>query len=340
MGAPLAARFDGDDRRPTVTAFPDGSVDRFYEVFDGDSRIGERASFARRINAERTTGFTLRPSAVEPGGHAVNMADQADRLGNDVTLVGHLDDPTFAELSFETLSMGEPSRVSIYDFDDGDVLAIDSSTDIEEWSLAALREATGAAFEPLLSADVVFCTNWSSVHALPEALAELSAADLDGGYFVFDPGRLADRSATEVLRLIDALTDLTESYDVVVAANGTEVRSLAEHLADDNREPDDVGSALERLRAAAELDAAVVHETEAAVAALPGERVRVENFDVEAVRHTGGGDRFDAGLAHALARDWSWEDALRVGNACASRYVATGESATTTELGEFLREHE
>lgn len=340
MDTPLAARLDSDDRHPAVTAFPDGSVDHFYEVFDGDRRIRRREAFAEAAATGQTAAFSLQRSAVEPGGHAVNMAAQADLLGDDVALVGHLDDPAFADLPFETVSMGEPARVAVYGFDDGDVLAVEASADIEEWSLANFRAATDGVFESLLSADIIFCTNWTTFGAIPDALAELAAADLDGGYFVLDPGGLADRSNVEVRRLFGALADLTGSYDVVLAANGDEVRSLAEVLAGDDPEPDEVGASLDRLRAAADLAAAVVHEAEVAVAATSEGRLRVENFDVEPVRHTGGGDRFDAGLGHALARDWSWEDALRLGNACASRYVATGESATSAELAAFLRQRE
>lgn len=339
MGTSLPARLVGDDEQPAVTAFPDGSVDHYYEVFDGDRRLQSREAFAEAAAAGRTAAFTLRRRAVEPGGHAVNAAVQADLLGDDVTLVGHLDDAVLADLPFETISMGDPARVAVHRFDDGAVLTADPSTDVAEWSLADLREATDGAFRSLLSADVVLCTNWTSFDALPDALAELAAVDLDGGYFVFDPGGMAGRSDAAVRRLLGALADLTTSYDVVLAANGDEVRSLTGVVADDEATAD-VGESLERLRAATDAAAAVVHEADAAVAATPAGDVRVENFEVDPVRHVGGGDRFDAGLGHALARGWSWTDALGLGNACASRYVATGEAGTAADLAAFLRRRE
>lgn len=339
---------DGDsqarrDAPPTATAFPDGSVDRFYDVFAGGDRVRRRESFAETVAAGRTASFAVRESAVEPGGHAVNAAVQADALGGDVTLVGHLDDPAFADLPFETVSTGAPSRVVIYEFDDGDVLAVEPSADVENWSLDEVRSATGSSFEDLLSADVVLCANWPTFDALPDALAELAAADLDGGIFVFDPGEIASPSESAVRELFDALSDLTGSYDAILAANGEEVRALAGMVHDGvggAGDRSDVADRLERLRARADLTAAVCHETEAAVAATTAGRVRVENFDVEPVRNTGGGDRFDAGLGHALALGWGWEDALRLGNACASRYVATGETGSAADVAEFLRERE
>lgn len=339
MAPSLPARLERDVRRPTVTAFPDGSVDEFYDVFDGGRRVRRREAFAEAVVSGRTAEFTLRRQAVEPGGHAVNMAAQADLLGDDVTLVGHLDDPAFADLPFEAVSMGDPAHVSVYGFDDGDVLVVEPSADVETWSFADFRAATGGAFESPLSADVVFCTNWTTFDAIPDALAELAATDTDGGHLLFDPGSLAARTDAEMRRLLDVLADLTD-YDVVLAANGEEMRSLAEAVGDGDQTRADLESMLDRLREAGDLAAAVVHEADAAVAATPEGRVRADNFGVDPVRHTGGGDRFDAGLGHALAYDESWEDALRLGNACASRYVATGESATAAELAAFLRQHE
>lgn len=340
MDSSLAGRLEDGDRRATVTAFPDGSVDHFYRVFSGGRRVERREEFTELVSDGRSSAVTLESSAVEPGGHAVNMAAQADLLGDDVSLVGHLDDPVFDELPFETVSMGDPARVAVHGFDDGDVLTVEPSADVRGWSFEDLRAATGASFEALLSADVVFCTNWTTFDAIPAALAELAAAGCEGGHFVFDPGGVRARTDDEIHRLFDALADLAASYSVVLAANAAEVESLAAAVTDDEHDPGGLEACLDWLRRAGDLTAAVVHEAEAAVAVTSDERRRVENFAVDPVRHTGGGDRFDAGLAYALARDWPLADALTLGNACASRYVATGASGTPEELAAFLREHE
>ncbi|MFC7138561.1 carbohydrate kinase family protein [Halosimplex aquaticum] len=339
MSRSLPDRLESGDQTATVTALPDGSVDRFYEVFDGERRVRSREAFGEAITTGHSPAFSVRRTSVEPGGHAVNMAEQAGLLGNDVTLVGHLDDPVFEEFPVETLSMGDPASVGVYGFDDGDVLLADPPEGVAEWSLADLRTAVGDRFDALLSADAVFWTNWTTFDATPEALSELAGSDLDGNYLVFDPGSLSARSPAAMDRLVDALTDLGDAYDVVLAVNAGEARALADGIAAESA-PEELSDVTAFLREAAALAGAVVHEAEATVAATPDGRVRVENVAVDPVRHTGGGDRFDAGLAHALARGWGWEDALRLGNACASRYIATGESATPEELATFVRERE
>ena len=53
----------------------------------------------------------------------------------------------------------------------------------------------------------------------------------------------------------------------------------------------------------------------------------------------GAGDRFSGALAWALARDWPWEPALALGNACAAAFVATGETADLEALDARLRGH-
>lgn len=338
MVASIATRLANDDTRATVAAFPDGSVDRFYDVYADGDRIERREGFVEAISSDRSPAVTVRRSATEPGGHAVNMAVQASLLGNDVTLVGHLDDPVFDELGVETISMGAPADVDVFGFEDGDVLSVEPSDDAVEWSFADLEAATRGRYGAVLSADLLFCTNWASYDALPDVLAELATADLDGGHLLVDPGRATGRDDAAISRLFEVLSDLGDSFDVVLAANGTEVRTLAGAVGHVGSSPADVDACLERLQAAGDLAAAVVHEVDAAIARTPTDRVRTANFEVEPTRHTGGGDRFDAGLGHALARGWSWSDALRLGNACASRYIATGESPGPDELAVFLRD--
>lgn len=339
MGSSLAARLESDDARATVTAFPDGSIDTVYHVHDGDGRIERREAFVEAITAGRSPAVTRREVTVEPGGHAVNMAQQAALLGDDATVVGHLDDPVLQSLPVKTVSMGAPTTVDVLGFDDADVLIAEPSADAETWSVERFRTATDGRFASLLSADLVFCANWATFDALPDVLSAIAAAEPDGGDFLVDPGRIASRSDEDLVGLVDALAGLTDAFDVVLSANDAEMCALAGALDSPGGDPDGRAEVLDRVRRAGSLTAAVVHEVDAAAVATADGHRTVENVEVAPTRHTGGGDRFDAGLAHALSRGWSWQDALRLGNACAARYIATGESATTAELAAFLRDH-
>ncbi|KPN30473.1 hexose kinase, 1-phosphofructokinase family [Halolamina pelagica] len=78
------------------------------------------------------------------------------------------------------------------------------------------------------------------------------------------------------------------------------------------------------------------HGKQAALAATGEGVVRVENPTVDAQRQVGGGDRFDGGLAVGLGAGWDWPVALACGNACASYYVATSETASAATLRTWL----
>lgn len=337
--AELAATLRADSPRVEVTAFPDGSVDAYYEV-DGaeDERIDSRAAFGERI-ADGADSFSVDRTATGPGGQAVNVARQTHALGDETHLFGHLDDPAFDGLDFDTESMGAPASVSVYSFDDGDLMLAEGSPDMSEWSLSTLRAAAGEAFEDRLTADAVCCVNWVSFDAMTDALDRVAAEGFDGGPFVFDPGDLTGARAESVTRLCDVLGDLERSYDVVLSADGDEVAHLGRVLSAESADADvdaDDDLPLSEIRERVGISGVVRHGTSEATAATEEGRVEVANVEADgAKRQTGAGDRFTGGLAHALAAGWGWADALGLGNLCASYRVEYGETGTRASLAEY-----
>jgi sugar/nucleoside kinase (ribokinase family) len=311
----LAARLaDGLDS-VRFGAFPDGSVDDYYRLHDGESAVTSRRSFADAIVAGRDS-FALEHVVTEVGGQAVNAARQAAALGDDTLLAGHLDHPIF-EFDFETASMGAPARVRVCLFDADDVLFVEESADLAGWSFADLQDTIDSV-DALLERDALCCTNWASVPGLGAALRDVAARDPDGGVFCLDPGPLSTGQAES---LVDALTPLGDAYDVVVSVNDDEAGRLAAAVGHDGRPTE--SAALEAIRVATNATGVVVHGTDAAVASTPGGRVSVPTLDVSrGLTETGAGDRFSAGLARSLAAGWAWDLAVAMGNACAAHYVA------------------
>lgn len=335
--AELAATLRADPPRVEVTAFPDGSVDAYYEVDgDADERIDSRVAFGERI-ADGGDSFSVDRTATGPGGQAVNVARQTYALGDETHLFGHLDDPTFDGLDFDAESMGAPASVSVYEFDDGDLMLAEGSPDMSEWSLSTLRAAAGEAFEDRLTADAVCCVNWVSFDAMTDALDRVAAEGFDGGPFVFDPGDLTGAPAASVTRLCEVLGDLERSYDVVLSADGDEVAHVARSLSAEDAEADADGDpALPTIRERVGISGVVRHGASAATAATAEGRVEVANVEADGEnRQTGAGDRFTGGLAHALAAGWGWADALGLGNLCASYRVEYGETGTRESLAEY-----
>lgn len=326
----LAARLC-DAAAPSVTTLPDGSVDRFRSVRAGADTVDTRASFGRELLAGDRDAFALETRAVEPGGQAVNVAEQAHALGADVTLYGHLDDPVFEGLPFAARSMGRPADVDVLEFDDGAVMLADDSGDVADWTLADLRAAT--PLDAALAVDGVCWTNWNSTPNATAAMRTVADRDLDGGALVCDPGGIVGAEPDSLGELCDALSVLAEDFEVHLSADCDEIRAFAAALALDADDDDERVTALRE-----EVGATVVeHGPARAVAATEAGVVSVETVRAEdPARTTGGGDRFSAGLTYAAALGWDAELALACANACSSRYVHTGETGTAAELTAFV----
>jgi len=330
--ADLVDRLDGGLEPVRFGAFPDGSVDDYYRLRDGDSTVTSRESFAAAVTAGRDS-FAFDHVVTDAGGQAVNAARQAAALGDDVTLVGHLDHSIF-EFDFETVSMGVPARVRICLFETDDVMFVEESADLATWSFADLREAVDDV-DDFLERDALCCTNWASLPDLGAAFADIEARDPDGGVFCVDPGPL---SAGQAGDLLDALPLLGRAYDVVVSVNEDEARWLAEAAGCDRRPTD--GDVVDGIRTAANAAGIVVHGADAAVAATPDGRVSVPTLDVSrGLTETGAGDRFSAGLARSLAAGWGWDLAIAMGNACAAHYVSGAGTGSADDLRAHVDDH-
>jgi len=313
-----------------VTAFPDGNVDRRYRVHEGGGEVPSRRSFGGRI-AGAADDFDLVTDGVEPGGQATNMAQQAAALGVEATLLGHLDAPIFGDLDFETVSMGDPARVELLRFDDGDLMLVEDPESHTAWGVDDLDAAAAAADGEPYAADAVCCGNWASFPEMTATLAEL-ADRLACDVFVLDPGGVTGIDASAAAGLSDALATLDSACDAIVSVNRREARALAAAVDESG------GNPIDRIRRAADLTGVALHGEDAAVAATPEGSHHVPSVDVaDPVRDAGAGDRFSAGLAYGLATGWGWERALAAANACSTYFVEYGETATPGRLPAYLR---
>jgi hypothetical protein len=304
---------------PRLAAFPDGSLDIFSRVRAADGSHLSKAGLRDRLTGARSQAFHLEERVVEPGGQAVNAAQQAYALGDEVRLDSFLDHHRL-DLPFESYSHGQPSRVHIHEFTDGDLLYVSISEDVAGW--------TPESFETIPDADGYFCANWVTIDGMTDALYML-AGELDGNAFVFDPGDLTTADPDAVRGLGDALATLDGGIDTALSVNRRELVAFADALG--------VEAETAAVRREIGLSTVVVHEKEAAYAAHADGTTTVPNFDIDhATRNTGGGDRFGAGFLHGLAVGADLDAALALGNTCASYYVATGETGTADDLLAFI----
>ncbi|RKD95263.1 carbohydrate kinase family protein [Halopiger aswanensis] len=338
----------------TIVALPDGSVDHWYAVVgEGGERLESPAAFARQLESGLET-VSLEPLEVRPGGQAVNAALQAHALGEDVTLVGHLDHPVFDELPFDARSMGSPAHIRVLAFDGDDVLLAEPGP-TAEWRLEDLLAVI--EWERLTGADALCCPNWVSVRGLTAVFERLGSSTIDHRLpVVVDPGALETVEPSALADFFDALSqadsgDADPSADsgveLVISVNPTEFEAAAAVALEDGAAqpasesaPEPTPERVESLRSALAVSGVVSHGSAAAVGATRSDAVSVPMLEIESPRtSTGAGDRFSGGLASALAREWPFETALALGNACAAAFVESAATADPAALRSFVREH-
>lgn len=317
---------------PAFATLPDGSVDRYCTLSAGAvGPIQTQKTLGREIHDANRSAFRMQVDTTEPGGQAVNVAQQLHAFESEVTCYGHLDDPVFDTLAFETVSMGDPALVYAFNFTDGDVMFVEESA-VADWTLRELRQV--ANLSNVFTVDAICCSNWVSFPEMGPALHQLSDEDLPRVPFVLDPGDIVGSAPNEIDALREALTALQDTFDVIYNANREEIRATAATLP---APPGDDRDRLTAIRKATGIEAVVMHaRTEAVVSTAEGlttvDNVRVDRPE----RHTGGGDRFTGGLGYGLASEWDWELALACGNACAAHYVKTGDTGTIDDIIKFI----
>lgn len=332
----LVGRLEDPPPALDVAAFPDGSVDSYYRVCDGDRRLATRDAFAATLTAGRDA-LQLADRQRFPGGQTVNMARQADALRDSVHLVGHLDDPIFESLPFETTSVGDPADVSILRFEDENLMLAARSSAARKWRFEQLREAVDP--ETFLDVDLICCGNARVFDDLGRA-AERIAAGGSGGTLVYDPGDITGWTPDSRLALIEALTTFERGYRTVLSANEPEIEALSAALPSED-DGDSLAGRVERIRDRSGLTGVVAHTARRAVAATAETTVDVPNLDTDrVVSATGAGDRFTAALGHGVAADWPWKPTLQLGHACASYHVVNGETVSREEIAAYVEQSE
>lgn len=354
----LVDRLATEGCQPRITSLPDGSVDTYYTVFDGQGeRLTDRETLGERIACGNHDSFPIERESREPGGQAVHMARQTHALGAETTLFGHLEDPVFAVLPFEAVSMGEPALIDVFSLADDDILLSEQSADLDDWSPATLEDAASSdTLRDALEADALCCGNWASIEGVTDALETLADGSVAAETVVVDPGPVSTRSNEAVENLLETLGELEGTTDVIYSVNRTELECTAEaidamesdatvEMVGANETADDVAvtaetgdlEALANVREAAGISGVVLHAADIAAASTNAGETVLENLAVEDPRRrTGAGDRFSAALAVGYALGWEWETILALSNCCAAYHVETATTGGRDDLRTFL----
>ncbi len=348
------------DRLPVVMGF-DAFVDESIRI------VGQRhspesyqpmptiADFGAWANA--ATGQSgLREFVCEQvtaGGCTVNMGDGIATLGFPLTAfsgVGAPPHPVFADFiakceAVHSLGM-DPGRAIVTEFDDGKLMFC-SFSHFANFTPAYLREqfADGVFRTACEQASGIALTSWSVYPYMTECwkflVEEVLAGRSHRPHFFFDLADPASRTADALVEMLDALKGFESIGRVALSVNGNEANQIARALKID--EPGSDAKSWERLaneiRMRAEISETSIHLIDSATTATTELVTTVSGpYCIKPKRSVGAGDRFNAGFFAGLLLGLNPADRLRLGNASSGYFVRRAESASWSQLIQFLRE--
>jgi hypothetical protein len=331
-----------------ITAFVgfDGTVDSIIDVVDIRSGLGSSykrlptiASFGKRVLAAsgKSTNLEAFVRQEKIGGNSAIMAGALAAAGAKTTLVADMGRPevhsVFAPLQKKAVlkSLGEPTRTSALEFDDGKVMLC-ATANHEEITFANVVNTCGGMTglrRELQKAKLVGLVNWTMIPGMTEIFKKLQTQVLPGlkGERIFffdlaDPEKRSDRDIREALVLIGKFERFGKA---VLGVNLKESREVCEALGL-CKQPD-VLSAARRIRGKLGIFAVAVHLNERAViSSKAGESAIHGPYTPKPLITTGAGDHFNAGMTLGLSLGGTPEEAITLGVAFSGCYVRTGKS--------------
>ncbi len=266
--------------------------------------------------------------SLSTGGCAVNTASALVRLGLAAAVAGKVGADPFGDFLLETLDRRGVDRRGVIRDREAPTSATVALVGADgERTFLHLPGANGRVAADELDRDILFggrALHLAGLLVMPELDGEPAAAIL------------AEARARGILTSLDVVFDATGSWERILPClpeAGLFAPSLAEGQAiSGEREPDRVAAWL-RDRGVGEV--ALKMGPEGCYALGEGFEGHVAPVDVHAVDGTGAGDAFVAGLLYGKLAGWTFEDAVRLGNAAgALASTATGASDGVRGLAE------
>lgn len=337
----------------------DGFVDEILHAValrrspDDFDRIGTLTEFSARVAsaAGKSANIELVPQQVKMGGNGPLMALGVAGMGGRVTCIGLMGapdlHPVFLPLrELGTVhSVGNPGHTDALEFRDGKLMLGKLNT-IREMSWPKLLEKLG---EPglraiLAESDVVACNNWTMLTEMKGILDGITGLLPEGANarFFFDLADPEKRSAEDVAEVLGQIRALGRKARCVLGLNLRESEQISRVLGQSElpeETTDGLAQASERIRAALDLHAVVVHAVGFAGASLDGDAAGIEGpYCANPKLSTGAGDHFNGGFASALAGGLGTRDALYAGVGASGWYVRNARSPKRADVIGLLRD--
>ena len=337
----------------------DGFVDEIIAVVDKrtDSEHYEPVRtidhLARKITAAagQSSNYELVIKQRKLGGNGPIMANALASLGVSVTYVGNVGyptiDPVFEELAARAhvVSIGEPGHTDALEFDDGKLMLGKHQTLHQvSWDNLIARLGRDKLKALMDGSQLIGMVNWTMLPNMSRIWAKMldevvPNTERHTRRLFIDLADPEKRTAADILEALKLLQRFQDQVDVILGLNLKESLEIADVLglpgaADPEAAIEDNARA---IREKLGLACVVIHPRRGAAAAVRDESA---TFAGPFVQHpkisTGAGDHFNAGFCLGRVLGFSLEESLCTGVATSGYYVRTAQSATATQLAEFI----
>jgi sugar/nucleoside kinase (ribokinase family) len=345
-----------------MTAFVgfDGFVDDILHVVDKREnaerylRLPTISQLAERlaIAAGKSTNIELVSQITKLGGNGPIMANALASFGLKVTYLGNLGypslHPVFADFAkrADVHSIAEPAYTNALEFQDGKIMLgkLESLKQVN-WQNIQERFGREKFTSHLGTADLVGFVNWTMLTSMSDLWASLQkevCPTMKGPrrkLFVdlADPEK---RTAEDIARALELITGFQQYFDVILGLNEKEGHEIGKSLGlkTDCRTPEDLLKLCREIHLHIRVETMVIHPTAYALASGPDGAFIVEGpFTPKPKITTGAGDHFNSGFCLGKLLGLSSEKALLSGVTTSGYYVRTGQSPTTVDLVNMMR---
>lgn len=348
-------------RQSRISAGFDGYVDEIIQPVATRHNLKEFTpipsieQFGQRIlNAVgKSTNIELFTHQEKLGGNGPIMANSMASLGCLINYVGALGTPTvhpvFKSLSpnFQYKSISNPGVTRCLEFTDGKIMFGQLAlTDITpELLLEHMNAEEQNSF--FVQPDLIAMVNWTQTPFMKEIWDYLTMEYLPRQSLATPPYLFVDladpqkRSNEDILYMLDQLKALNRFYRVILGLNEKESEEISKVLSLPlgERTMDGLKQRSRLLRETTNLHCVAIHPVEFAVASLESQTAGVDGpFEPKPKITTGAGDHFNAGFTYGLVSGLSLSASLLIGVANSGYYVRTAQSASPSNLVEFIND--
>lgn len=340
---------------PVLIGF-DGFIDEIIRLVDTRTSpdaytpIPTIAEFGKRISAAAglSCNIEMVPEQIKLGGNGPIMANNLVEQGYPVTYCGaigadgtvHSVFQDFAARCAEVITLCDPGHTDAVEFDDGKVMLGKMNTlPSVNWDSLLAQVPADTLKNKLAKVELIGCVNWTMLPAMNSILNGLGSLLADSPVrkkLFIDLTDPRKRSREDIAEVLDILSRLNTSTDVVLGLNENESVQVAEVLF--GHPGDDLTGRARKIRTRLSLYQVVIHPTRsAAVASAEGEWFVEGPYTPKPKLTTGAGDNFNAGYCNGLLSGLSPEACLLTGVSSSGFYVRNCRSATRSEHAAFLR---